>query len=189
MSVWDLASRKQRWTTGIKNKAFTIIPHAKLGSLPNLRIQDYFVAEYGGETLGVCCAWDMTPIKRNRVLRYGKNFRGVRLLYRGLAPLANLPPLPSESGAFRDVTITDYAVRDRDPAILRELLAHICGVYRKKKYHMLLFGCGAQDPLSSAANGFLSRAMVSNIVAFSRSTSSIGNLQEQPNPWIDMALL
>ena len=78
----------------------------------------------------------------------------------------NLPPLPAPGDHFRDVTITDYAVRERDPWIMNALLRAVYTEYRHRRYHFMAWGSSAGDPLLAAAKGFMCQRVFSNIVFF-----------------------
>jgi hypothetical protein len=160
-----------------------------LENLPHFGIGDCYVAERDRKIAGVCCAWDMTPVKQNRVLRYGKGYARARRIHRLFGLLFGAPKLPAAGEAFRDVTITDYAVQGRNPEILRALLAAIHREYREKRYHLMILGCAADDPISAAARGFWSRSHDLDILIFSRSEALIDGFQDRSLPWLDMALL
>lgn len=160
-----------------------------LEKLPNFSINNYYVAEMQDELVGVCCAWDMTPIKKNRVLQYGGAFKWVKTAYKLLTPIFKFPPLPEEGKPFRDVTISDYAVKNRNPDILRALLTRIYSDYREKKYHMIIFGCAANDAIQTATKPFLSQPVTSHIVLFSKSKNIVDAFDDPSLPYIDMALL
>lgn len=131
---------------------------------PKFRIDNYFIALKEDKPVGVCSAWDMTPIKKNRILAYSAGLTIGRRVYNIAATLAGAAPLPVTGEAFKDVTIADYAVKNRDPIIMEALLRYIGGRYRKKNYHSLIFGSDINDPLLKAASPFLSREIRSNVV-------------------------
>jgi len=160
-----------------------------LNAFPNFGIHNYYVAESKNEIIGVCCAWDMAPVKKNRVIRYNRKMKRLKLLINLFAPMMRFPLLPSEGDAFRDVTILDYVTKERDPEILKALLCNIFCYYREKGYHLLIFGYPANDPISVAANSFFSREVVSEIIIFSKSKQLVEQFAVNSLPWIDMALL
>jgi hypothetical protein len=160
-----------------------------MAKLPDFGADNYYLAERERKIVGVCCAWDMTRIKRNLVLRYGRRLRKARWLYQAFGSWLGLPGLPAEGQPFRDVTITDYAVRDGDPDILRALLLFIFQEIRRKKYHLLVFGCEAGDPLSTAAGSFLRLSYLLDVIAFSKSKALLDELGKNERSWLDMALL
>jgi hypothetical protein len=49
----------------------------------------------------------------------------VRFFYNLAAQLYGSPPLPKPGEPFKDVTIAEYAVIDRNPEVMEALLRHI----------------------------------------------------------------
>lgn len=131
---------------------------------PNFSLNNYLVAIKEGEIAGVCSAWDMTPFKKNRILYYGNKLAVSRLLYNGVARLFGSPRLPKPGEAFRDITIAEYAVRDRDPEILNALLRFLYRHYRDKGYQSIIVGNSEKDPLLRATDGFLKKEVTSNVI-------------------------
>ncbi len=156
---------------------------------PDFSIDNYYVAEAHGEIVGVCCAWDMAPVKKNRVLSYGRQFAWKRALIHFSAPFFHYPKLPANGEPFREVTITDYAVRDRNPDILQALLLKIFREYRQKRYHLLIFGFPEKDPLGVAVRPFPSQSVVSEIILFSKSQEWVDRFSDPSLPLVDMLLL
>jgi hypothetical protein len=133
-----------------------------------LSISDYFLAfDRNGKCCGVCAGWDMSGMKQTRVLKYGRAFLPARAAWKAISILFNRPPLPKPGEHFREVTLTDYAVQDRNPAIMNALLRSVYREYRKLGYHFMIWGSCVDDPLLLAAKGFMSQKIVSNIVLFS----------------------
>ena len=157
---------------------------------PGLGIGDYYVAEEKGSPVGVCAAWDTSSFKQNRILRYSSRFRTKKLLYSLLGLLFGFPPLPGEGGSFRDVHITDFATRERDPGIMKALLHAVYGECRAKKYNTIIFGSSSDDPLLEAADGFMTERLVSHIIlgGITRDTMEDGAISIRL-PYIDIAQL
>jgi hypothetical protein len=153
-----------------------------------LSVSDYFLAfDRTGQCCGVCAAWDMSSMKQTRVLHYGMTFLPAQIAYRALSVLFKRPPLPGPGEHFREVTITDYAARDRDPGIMHALLRTVYKEFRQLGYHFLIWGSSADDPLLTAANGFMRQGVVNNIVLFSTTSELIeeGALKNHL-PYIDI---
>jgi hypothetical protein len=161
----------------------------RIQTWPDLAIENYYIAEYENEIVGVCCVWDMNVVKKNRVVKYNRRFKIFRSIINLCAFFFGYPGLPSAGESFRDVTITDYAVRNRDPEILRALLVRINNEYRKRKYHMIICGCADDDPLQNATRGFIYQSLISDVVVFSKSEQVIKNFCCDAYPFIDMTLL
>jgi hypothetical protein len=158
---------------------------------PGLDIENYYLAEdRDGAVCGVCAAWDCTGFKQNRVLKYGDRFLPSKLAYQALAFLFGFAPLPKKGEHFRDLTITDYAVRDRNPQIMKALLRAVYTDCRKAGYQSLIWGSSADDPLLKAVKGFFSQPVVSNIVLMTTDPEMIREgAIDHHLPYIDLAFL
>jgi hypothetical protein len=135
-----------------------------LAERPYLDISDYFVALIENEIVGVCSAWDMTSFKKNRILEYGLKMKVIRLFYNNAARILGVSKLPKTGEAFRDITIAEYAVANRNPKILEALLRYIYSYYRKEGYHSIIIGSSASDPMLKATDIFLSKEILSNVI-------------------------
>lgn len=157
---------------------------------PDFNITNYFVAEKGEEIVGVCAAWDTSAFRQNKVIFYRKSFRIKKILFFLLGAFFKFPPLPREGEAFRDVTITDFAIKEREPEVMEALLLEIYNEYREKKYNMLIFGSYYNDPLLKAAKRFFSKSVISNIILFSKDKLYLKDGKiDTSMPYIDIALL
>jgi hypothetical protein len=158
---------------------------------PGFTIDNYYLAlNKFKDVCGVCAAWDCNSFKQNRVIRYGKKFLPARIGHWILEGLYRLPSLPATGDSFRDITITDYAVKGRDPNIMKALLKMIYNDYRKKGYHTMIWGSSIDDPLLKAAGGFFQQSVISNIILFGTTPELIED--EGINkymPYIDVACL
>jgi hypothetical protein len=160
---------------------------AQLAQRPGLSIDDYYVVERAGKLEGVCGAWDTSAFKQNRVVRYGFGLSLVRAASMVTASISGFPSLPRPGEAFRDVFLTDWAARDRSEEVMHALIDHIYREYRGRRYHTLVFGSCAQDPLLRAARRFAGTDLVSHIALFSLDAKW---LEYDPRlPFIDLALL
>jgi ribosomal protein S18 acetylase RimI-like enzyme len=162
-----------------------------LGKRPGLGIGDYLLAiDKAGKVCGVCAAWDCSSFRQTRVLKYGKPFRKARILYKGLALVFNMQPLPLQGECFRDAIITDYAARDRDPEIMNALLRSAYNDLRERGFQNMMWGSSVDDPLLKASESFFFQRVVSNIVL----VSTIPELMESARirnylPFIDIPCL
>jgi hypothetical protein len=160
---------------------------AQLTTRPGLSIDDYYVVEKAGKLEGVCAAWDTSAFKQNRVVRYGFGLNLVRAASFATAKIGGLPTLPRPGEAFRDVFLTDWAVRDRSEEVMHALIEHIYREYRERKYHTLIFGSCAQDPMLRAARGFPGTNLLSHIVLLSLDAKGLAC--DRRLPFVDLALL
>ena len=141
---------------------------ASLEKKPGLSVTDYFLAfNRNGQCCGVCAAWDMSLVKQTRILKYGSAFLPAKIAYEFFSTLFNQPALPKPGDHFSEVTITDYAVKDRDPGIMNALLKTVYRQYRHLGFHFMVWWSSEDDPLLIATKGFMKQQIRSNIVLFS----------------------
>ncbi len=131
---------------------------------PGVDIDNYYLAIRNGAIVGLCLAWDMTSFKKNRIWYTGIKLKLQRFLYNLAARLLGSPKLPRSGDAFRDITIAEYAVRDRNPKILEALLRYIYREYRKKGAQTIIIGSSTGDPIIQALKPFISREVRSNVI-------------------------
>lgn len=127
---------------------------ARLKQRPGLSIDDYYLVEHGGKLAGVCAAWDTSAFKQDRVLEYGFGWKLVRLTSRLALRPGGFPGLPAPGEPFRNVFLTEWAVRDRSVGILRALIEHAYCEYRSRGYFSLVFGSCSEDSLLAATQGY-----------------------------------
>ncbi len=152
---------------------------------PNFGIKNYAVALDGEEIVGACSAWDMTSFKQNRIVKYGKKMALTRLLYNTVALLFGSSRLPGPGEAFRDLTIAEYACRNREPAIMEALLLFLYRHYRSKGFHSLIFGSSEDDPLLKAAETFITNKVTSNVVLASLGADPLKRHGDKPLLYAD----
>jgi acetyltransferase (GNAT) family protein len=163
---------------------------AQVKHRPGLSIDDYYVFEKTGKLAGVCAAWDTGVFKQNRIMRYGLGLTLVRAGSLVAAKLSGAPSLPRPGEAFRDVFLTDWAVRDRSTEVMNALIEHIYHEYRSRRYHTLIFGSCSQDPMLGAADGFRATKLVSHIALMSLEEKWLREgAVDTRLPFIDLALL
>jgi len=123
-------------------------------------------------------------------VRYGPWFGAVRGAYNLLSFIAGTPKLPAPGECFRDIVITDWAIRDRSVDGMRALLQHIYNACQGRGYHSMIFGSCAGDPMLEATRGFLRTEVVSDIVQV-----TLGGAWMKPGairtnlPFVDVAFL
>jgi hypothetical protein len=153
-----------------------------------LDVSDYFVAENrSGRIAGVCLAWDCHSLRRTRIVKISRALLPLLLSYRLLSGVLPMAAFPGKGGYFRELTITDYAVADRNVQIMYALL---CEVYRRnlnRKYHFINFGSCMGDDLLRAADSFWHFNTVSSIAFTSLDPDKL-NIPARL-PYIDIAFL
>lgn len=139
-----------------------------LNKKQGLSIGDYYIAENKkGAPCGVCAAWDCTSFRQTKIYHYGKHFLPARIFYRSLSAFCHLPPLPFPGEGFKEITVTDYAAGNRDPAIMNALLLFIYNKFRRLGYHLINWGSSIDDPLLKATRGLFHQRFISNIILVS----------------------
>ena len=153
-----------------------------------LEITDYYVAtNRKGAIKGVCLAWDCFPFRRTRVLKFSANFYPLLFAYKVLEKFLPMAPFPEKGESFHELTITDYAVADRNIVILHALLSEIYYRNLNRKYHFMNFASCRSDKLLKAATGFWHKDIVSHII-FTSLDAARYTLQTRL-PYIDIAFL
>jgi len=160
-----------------------------IASRPGFSITDYFVALEGDRIVGVCNAWDISPIRKLRVMAYRKQYRWVRLGYSLVAPFFGFPRLPAPGAPFREIVINDHAVENRNPEILKALITEIYHEYRARGYNMVQIGSYQGDPVMEAARGFFSQPLCSHIIFGAKDQDAIEKEGiDCSRPYLDIAL-
>lgn len=131
---------------------------------PGFSVSDYFLAERGGRIVGTCSAWDISMLRKVRVMAYRKTYRMVKLVYGWAAPVFGFPRLPDPGQPFREIVINDFAVEGRDPEILRALVTQVYRTYRKQGYNMIQIASDERDPILTAVRGFFTQPLRSWII-------------------------
>jgi hypothetical protein len=154
----------------------------------DLVIENYYVAtDRRGEIKGVCLAWDCSAFRRTRVMQYGPEFYPLLFAYKALEKFFPMAHFPRQGESFSELTITDYAVAERDPTIMHALLCEIYHRNHNRKYHFMNFASCGSDAVLSATHGFWHRDIISHIIF----TSFDPKRYELPArlPYIDIAFL
>ena len=155
---------------------------------PDFGITNYLIAECKGSIIGVCSVWDMSSLKRNTVVDYGRRMGLIRKAYNLVSPLLGVPRLPPAGEVLKVLTIAEYAVADRKPEILEALLRHIYRSYRGK-YHSIIFGSSKDDPLLKATNPFFTIKIDSNVILGAFDQTEVKKNVGQPLIYADAILL
>jgi hypothetical protein len=153
-----------------------------------LQIENYFVAiDKRGTFKGVCLAWDCSSFRRTKVLRFSSKFYPSLLAYKTLEKIFPLAPFPKKGENFNELTITDYAVMNRDPVIMHALLSEIYRRHHNRKYHFMNWASCGSDDLLKAAKGFWHKNICSHII-FTSMDPERYNIKTHL-PYIDIAFI
>lgn len=153
-----------------------------------LEIENYFVTlTTKGKIKGVCLAWDCSSFRQTRVIQFSRDFYPALYTYKTLEKFFPMAPFPKAGESFKELTITDYAVEDRDPVVMNALLSEIYHRNLNRKYHFMNFASCETDPLLNATKGFLHKNITSHIILTSLDVERF-NIQTRL-PYIDIAFL
>lgn len=152
---------------------------------PGMDISHYYLAMRDEKIVGACLAWDMTPIKKNRIKFSGFKMNFFHKAYNLMARFSGSVKLPEPGEPFRDVTIAEYAVLERDPEIMEALLRSVYQDYRQRGYHAVIFGCSSEDPIRQSTKPFLSREVRSGVVIAPLQDDSVRNFGNVPGIYAD----
>lgn len=153
-----------------------------------LKIENYFVAtNKSGAIKGVCLAWDCSSFRRTRVMKFSPNFYPSLLTYKTLEKFIPLAPFPKPGESFMELTLTDYAVANRDPVIMHALLSEIYRRHHNSGYHFMNWGTCGSDDLLKAAKGFWYKNINSHII-FTSMDPELYNIKMRL-PYIDIAFI
>lgn len=156
-----------------------------LENRPQFNIENYFLATWEDEIVGVCAVWDMTHLKQNRIVRYSPLLQILRIAYNFGAILAGTSLLPQTGKSLNDVTITEYAVKNRDPEIMEALLRHVYNHFRSRGYHSIILGGSANDRLLEATQSFLKTQIRSNVIVTSLRSKNPFSVSDSPLIYAD----
>lgn len=154
-----------------------------------LQVGNYFLAlAPNGQIKGVCAAWDLSPFRQTRVVHYSKGFWPDLLGYKVLSSLLPMAPFPKKDECFRELTLFDSAVENRDLAVMHALLCGIYRFYHGQNFHYMNWGSCGSDPLLNAADGFWHRSTESSIVLIAHPSKQIAD-EAIRLPYVDIAFL
>jgi hypothetical protein len=131
----------------------------RLRDAPGLSIDNFYVAKENDRIIGVLAAWDQSIVQRTRVMAYPRKANLKRCLHNIAARATGLAPLPGKGKLLKQLYITQLAVPEDRPAILRDLLCRVGQEYRRKGYHCCTFGLAEGHPLLEALQGFIYQAI------------------------------
>jgi hypothetical protein len=163
---------------------------SQMQSAPGLGPEHTYVAVKDGSIVGTIAAWDQGPFKRTVLLRYSKTGQLLRLVHRlGRIIHRRAAPLPAPGEAFRSATITRVAVRNRDPAVLQDLLAAAVNDHIDRGYHLLHLGLTKSDPLMKATGNFFVQRYRSDLfaAAWRDSPAVLEDIYKNSDPYVDLA--
>ncbi|MCP4134568.1 MAG: hypothetical protein GY754_26580 [bacterium] len=157
---------------------------------PGFGIENYYIAEYEDTIVGVCSAWDSSSVKQTVPTRHNFKMKLIASAYSIAGKLFKFPALPKIGVPFKEVYIAEYAIRNRDPEIMKALLTRVYTVYKEKKYNSVLFMSSSDDPLLKAADDFFGVTIKAGLNLYYMTRERFDRDDIAVNlPYLDIALL
>jgi hypothetical protein len=165
----------------------------RLARWPGFTLDATFVArrhDARGAIVGVCTAWDPTPVKRYRVMRYASNMRAIKVAVDLASKIVRCPALPDVGEDFRSLYLTNLSVADDSPVVLRAIVERIYQHAWRERVHFFalpLFDVPGGDPHAAALRGLIVQKLAFQLYAV---TSSARARTDWPagRPGFEMAL-
>lgn len=124
------------------------------GILRGLELPRVFVAERGGQMVGLLGAWDQQAFRQQVVHAYSGWMRFGRPLYNLAARLRGLPGLPEPGQPLRTLMAALPLIADDNPDVFAALLANVRQRCGGGPWTHLLIGLHERDPLLPVARRF-----------------------------------
>lgn len=118
------------------------------------RVEDFCLARYKGEIVGVIGLWDQSAYKQTVVQAYTGYLRWLRPGYNRVAPLVGVQPLPAPGQALRSVYASFVCIDPRFPAVFAILLRYVLNLAAMRGYGYVLLGMSLNDPLLKIARRY-----------------------------------
>lgn len=149
-------------------------PETTPESLAELRqkVDRLWVAERAGRIVGGVAAWEQTPLRQTRVLRFSAVGKLLRLAYAGAAKLVGGAPAPSAGEVLRSLTLTHLAIEERAPEVLAALVAQGVHEARARGAHLVSLALHAEDPLQAGLRGLWLQRLRSAVMSIPRKADS-----------------
>jgi hypothetical protein len=157
---------------------------------PGLGWERTYLARRDEEIVGVLGAWDTGAFHATRVVSYpaaATIARGVHAAARTV--LREGAPLPKPGEAFRSLTITSLAIRDRDPRVLRALLSAVNNDHVSRGFHLMHLGATAGEDWAPALRGWLRQRFSSSLYALTRTGGPEPPGASLSNLYLDLSII
>ena len=140
---------------GKRKQFFPTLDENKLnGELPDLSIENFYIARRENKIVGTVAFWDQGDNKQTVVHGYKPIFQLLRPFYNLLSPVTRLPVLPSSGSQIRSFYISFAVVKNNDVPAFFDLLRYVYLEMKDKGYNYMITGLDSRDSLCSAAEKF-----------------------------------
>ena len=157
---------------------------------PGLGWERTYLARCDGEIVGALGAWDMGAFHATRVISYppaATIARGAHAAARTVFRQA--APLPEPGQAFRSLTITNLAVKDHDPRVLRALLGAVNNDHLSQGFHLMHLGATGTEDWAPAVRGWLRQRFSSSLYALTRTGGPVPPEGSLSNLYLDLSII
>lgn len=157
---------------------------------PGFEPGSYLLAEAKGKIVGVLGLWDLSAVRRTRIIRFSARANLLRAIHRGFVSVSNRgSPLPGAGGILRARTVTDIAVKDRNPALLHDLLNAAVRQSLDLGHHLIHVAFADSDPLKAVACTGLHQRFASDVFLIHRSDHPARPMESHRPPYFDLAAI
>ena len=161
----------------------------RFGKNPDSGILSYYLAFENQKMAGLCAAWEISAIKRTRILKYKRKNLLIRLIYGMLAVVFQYPDLPDTGEPLKEVYITDVAVNG-NPDVFKDLLNRIYNDCLSNRYNLIYIGSYKGDPVLKATESFFSTPIYASIYFSAKDKNALEQKTlDCSKPLIDPALI
>jgi len=120
----------------------------------DIKLEDYYLAFYKSELVGMSGLWDQKGFKQTRFKNYHKMLRFFRPLYNVYAKVFRAFQFPAEMKLLQSASLHTILTKDNDVEIFKVILREVFRGLKNGKYRAFSFGLSPEDPLNEAVNEY-----------------------------------
>lgn len=117
------------------------------GRLRGVSVEDFWLAERGGEIVGTLAGWDQHAFRQIHVEHYRGFWRLCKPFYNALARITPLHRLPENGGILHYGYVALTAIKHDDVDVFRALLRALYRQRRRSAWHYMVCALHECDPL------------------------------------------
>jgi hypothetical protein len=178
---------------GAAKQFFPAYTEADFGDSPltqDFNLEDFFLARYQGNLVGVIGLWDQSAYKQSVVQAYNGTLGRLRPLYNLGLRLIGAQPLPSPGEQIRFAYASFICIANNDSDIFDLLLRYIYNLATERGYAYLMVGLTENDPLLVVARRYLHLPYLSQLytVCWDEGNNRLWKLDHRI-PYVEIATL
>lgn len=135
--------------------AYTLDDFTHNSTTLDFQPQDFILARWNGEIVGVLGLWDQSRYKQTVVQGYSGLLGWLRPVYNISTRLAGMQPLPAPGRPIHFVYASFICIAENDPAIFQALLRQAYQLAAGRGYAYLMVGLSVRDPLLAVVRQYL----------------------------------